>query len=289
MRTQSKVLLLGLGLLGLLGLLAAAGVLVFRHVTILASELPPNSPAICKPGFAQGKQVVVAIGDSNTHGRVAANYVDLLAADPANAGRVFINAGINSELAWNALQRVDAVLACKPDVVTVMIGSNDVNARRSAQEQAEYIQEQKLPRAPDRALFTESLQALIAKLQAHPGTRVVLLSLPLMDEDWDSPANQMLREYNQDIQALAQQRGLPLLPVYDEMYRALKGRPANRSCATASFPMEKAVIKHFVLGTSWNQTSQDLDLRLLTDCLHLNEDGAKLVAGLIQGALEPAR
>ena len=94
--------------------------------------------------------MVVCIGDSITHGRVSHNYVDLLAGRFRDGNVVFVNAGINSELAWNVVQRLDAVIACKPDVVTVLsYGTNDANATLSEANGRRAVKKMKTaPRPP---------------------------------------------------------------------------------------------------------------------------------------------
>ena len=73
-------------------------------------------------------KTVVCFGASLTAGTVSFNYLDLLAARPSLAGFRFINHGVNGDLAWNGLERLDRVIAERPDFVTILIGTNDVNA-----------------------------------------------------------------------------------------------------------------------------------------------------------------
>ena len=43
----------------------------------------------------------------------------------------FINAGINSHLAYNLFIRLDKVIKCSPAKITILIGTNDVNSSLS--------------------------------------------------------------------------------------------------------------------------------------------------------------
>ena len=52
-------------------------------------------------------KTVVCFGASLTAGTVSFNYLDLLSARPALADFHFINHGVDGDLAWNGLQRLD--------------------------------------------------------------------------------------------------------------------------------------------------------------------------------------
>src|SRR6218665_1058966 len=72
------------------------------------------------------KKTLVCFGDSNTHGNVSYNWV-------SDLGRIFhdlqvLNAGVNSDLTYSLLQRIDDVIACQPDFITVLAGTNDVSS-----------------------------------------------------------------------------------------------------------------------------------------------------------------
>jgi len=68
--------------------------------------------------------VLVCYGDSLTHGSVSSNWVDQL--QDRFSHMTVLNAGVNSETAVAAHERLESVLACKPSAVTVLIGTNDL-------------------------------------------------------------------------------------------------------------------------------------------------------------------
>ncbi|HEY0256766.1 MAG TPA: GDSL-type esterase/lipase family protein, partial [Candidatus Methylacidiphilales bacterium] len=84
-------------------------------------------------------KTVVCFGASLTAGTVSFDYVELLRARPSLAGFRFINHGVNGDLAWNGLQRLDKVVAERPDIVTILIGTNDVNATLSERNRLRYV------------------------------------------------------------------------------------------------------------------------------------------------------
>ena len=71
--------------------------------------------------------VIVCAGDSITHGIISTNWVGMLESRFPDCR--FINAGVNSELAYNLLGRIDPIIGINPDIVIILIGTNDVNAK----------------------------------------------------------------------------------------------------------------------------------------------------------------
>ncbi len=257
---------------------------VDRAVRMKAQALPDNNPEVCRsPDFnPQRMKVVVAVGDSITHGRVSANYVDELTSRRSGS-HVFINAGINSELAYNALQRVKDIAACKPDFVTILIGTNDVNAKISPESEERYIKNMKLPRPPDRDWYRENLNALVSEIRSSTGAKIALMTLPPIGEDPLSRPNHLVRQYNQIIRETAAAQKTAALPLNERMSAQLKKFTANNRCqSNEELLVAMAVAQHFILRKSWNEISEFYSFHYLTDCLHMNEKGSRLAADLIE-------
>ena len=140
----------------------------FRQMRARMRE-PENSPSAF---LRRGRRIttrtlVLCAGDSITHGVVSANYVDMLERRFAADGYEFVNAGVNGNLAYNLLQRLDDVIACQPDVVTVLIGTNDVNATFSQEWEDSYRKEQKLPEKPTLAWYRLNVERIIDRLRSE--------------------------------------------------------------------------------------------------------------------------
>ena len=110
---------------------------------------------------------VVCIGDSITAGMVNPNYVDLLAQHVSGQSYAFINAGINGDLVFNVLQRCDQIIQCQPDFISILIGTNDVNASLSEKNIRRFMKDKKLPCRPTHPWFREMYSALLQKLQTE--------------------------------------------------------------------------------------------------------------------------
>jgi lysophospholipase L1-like esterase len=117
--------------------------------------------AACAP---RTRQLVACLGDSITRGQVSADYVARLEQRFAARGFQFVNAGVNGNLAWNVLQRIGDVVDRKPDVVTLLVGTNDVNATVDRLRESAYRRRQHIPRAPTLAWYAECVDAILARL-----------------------------------------------------------------------------------------------------------------------------
>lgn len=76
------------------------------------------------------------------------DWVALLKARLGPMGLEFVNAGRNGNLAWNVLQRLDDVIHCRPDAVTLLIGTNDIAATYSRAAARNYRIQQHIPQTP---------------------------------------------------------------------------------------------------------------------------------------------
>jgi len=233
-------------------------------------------------------KTVSCFGASLTAGRVSFDYLDLLRARPALADFQFINRGIDGELAWNGLQRLDEVIADQPDAVSIFMGTNDVNAVLSERNRIRYLNFNHLPTDPTLPWYEENMRAIVGRLKNETQARLSLLSLAVIGEDLDHEANHQVRLYNEVIRRIADDEKLDYLPVHERMVAWLHDHETDR----ASLPPRLAYKDGFTnvgnaiglhaSGMTWDQVSHRNGLQLTTDCLHLNSVGAGMVADLIE-------
>jgi acyl-CoA thioesterase-1 len=155
-----------------------------------------------KEYLARGRQpstrvLVVSAGDSLTQGTFSADYVGLLRTKLNGKGYEFVNAGVNGEMSQELLARVQEIIACKPDVITILIGTNDVHDLIRTN-----IHDPSNPRA-SLALYRRNLEQIILQIQSETQARVAVLSIPPLGEDLESPANIILRRYNDSVREIA--------------------------------------------------------------------------------------
>jgi lysophospholipase L1-like esterase len=243
-------------------------------------------------GIDPALRTVCCLGASLTAGSVSADYVEMLAQRPALAGFRFINHGVNGDLAWNGLQRLDKLIAERPDAVTIIIGTNDVNATLSERNRLRYVEFNKLPvHQPDLAWYEQNLRAIIGRLQRETPARLAVLSLALIGEDLEHEANHRVTRYNEAIRQIAADTKIDYLPFHERLLAYLQEHEAERAALPPRLAYRDGLINtgnatalHH-MGLSWDEISHRNGLQLLTDGLHLNSIAAGMIADLIEGWL----
>ena len=236
-------------------------------------------------------KTVVCFGASLTAGTVSFNYLDLLEARPSLAEFQFINHGVNGDLAWNGLQRLDQVIADRPDFVTILIGTNDVNATMSERNLHRYKAFNHLPTEPTLAWYESNLGAIVKRLKQETNAQLALLSLAVIGEDLEHEANRKIDLYNEAVRRIAKEENVAYLPLHERMVAYLHEHEAERSALPPRLEYRdglhntgNALALHST-GLSWDEVSRRNGLLVTTDCLHLNSVGAGMIADLIEAWL----
>ncbi|MHA1793953.1 MAG: SGNH/GDSL hydrolase family protein [Promethearchaeota archaeon] len=251
-------------------------------------KLPASNPRAFlrkKVGKIQDNvKVVACIGDSITHGHVGTNYVKMLDEKLNKGGKNYevINAGINSELAWNVKNRLEDIIACKPDYISILIGTNDANCVLTKRVLKRTIKLQKLPRTPDAGWYEENLRQIIQRLKNETRAFIAVLSLPTIGEDLNDPALEQSIKYSNIIKKIAKEENVVYLPLNEMMVKLLKKNPSHPKHVHAE--QDKLMYKMLFLnklGFSLDRIARMYGFQYHCDFLHLNDAGAKLVVDLI--------
>ncbi len=279
---MNSLLCAGIWVLSGIGVILA----IYAYGYIRAMMPPRNAPKkFMNMGNPDAKKVVVCAGDSITHGRVSSNYVDLLEKHMSGEGFVFVNAGVNSELSWNLLQRYEDIVNCKPDYITVLIGTNDVNGMLSEKVRTRQMKAMKLPQKPDENWFHDNLNSLCAMLKKKTTAKIGLLSIPPLGEDLESaPVNATARISN-IVKDVALSNGCVYIPLHETIIEYIKQQGLNPRVHYrngSEKPMYIAIVKRFLFGKSFDAISRSNGFAVLTDLLHLNDRGALMIANLIE-------
>jgi len=227
---------------------------------------------------------VVFFGDSITRGLVSASYIDLLALRLGEERYRFINAGINNDYAYNLLLRVEDVIAHQPQVVTILIGTNDVVATLTPFKGLAGRISKRLPRHPNLAWYWTNLREVVQRLKAETKARIALVSIPVIGEDLDSLANVRVRKYNAAIQELAAREGVSYIGVYDRQAQFLSslGRGKLKPYQGSVYLTIKLAFSSLFHQESFDSFSRRQGYVLLTDGIHMNNLGAELIADEIE-------
>ena len=225
---------------------------------------------------------LICLGDSITRAQVSADYVAMLQARLPAA--TVINAGVNYEPSSETLKRLDDVIGQDPDVVTVLIGTNDANSTLSEKLAKGLRKRWKLTQEPSAEDYAANLMTIAKRLQDETMARVALLSLPVIGEDLDSVPVRRAAEYSAIVREVAADRGVTYLPLNEQMTAYLEERgttPGTHYRAEGRLA-QTAAMQHFLLGRSLDAISRSRGLQLTTDTVHLNGRGATMIADLIE-------
>ncbi len=200
------------------------------------------------------------------------------------AGAAVVNGGVNGELSYNVLQRVDTALACEPDAVTVLVGTNDATASLMPGKTAKALDEKGLPSVPTVERYRDWLTDLVTTLQRAGVPRIAVLSPPSIAEDLEQPIGRRLAEVAVAAREVAAGTGVTYLPLFERFREVLDERqaPAPAAYEERNVLILWAILQRQLLGRSYDDIGRRFGYRLMADPLHLNRRGAALVVELIE-------
>jgi lysophospholipase L1-like esterase len=226
------------------------------------------------------KKIIACIGDSLTHGNIGQNWVDYLRKELPHD--VFLNEGINGNTAWQVIQRLDPILQCQPDLIILLIGTNDALGSFDINSGLRYKKNNELPEVPTLKKYKEHLNELIEKIGIQ--SKIAICTLPPIGENVNSEVNKHVNLFNDYIKLIANQKNLSLLPVSDALWSEINSRtyPIKLDFnSKAMLLMMKRILggifHHYLFKQSWNDISRAKGQWILFDQIHLNERGAEIV------------
>jgi lysophospholipase L1-like esterase len=227
---------------------------------------------------------VVCLGDSITRGQLSADYVTMLSNRDSLAPSVFTNAGVNGDLTENVLRRLDTVINLQPDLVTVLIGSNDANASMSEKNSRRAARMNKLTARPAIEGFGDNVAAIVDRLAAESSARIGLFSLPVLGEDISSESVRRSRRFSEVLKQIAENRGIAYLPLNERQmaYLTEGGFSPGTHYRDGVGLLAGGAFQHFVLRRPLDEISRRRGLELTTDLLHQNTRGAAMIADLVE-------
>ncbi|HEX2214787.1 MAG TPA: GDSL-type esterase/lipase family protein [Mycobacterium sp.] len=232
---------------------------------------------------------VVCAGDSNTRGQYGVGYVPILTERLCGGDVTVTAAGVNGDCSFDLLRRLDSIIALAPDVVTVLIGTNDAWCTLSEANARRMMKRKKLPEAPTLSRFRDHLQTIAVRLSAETDARIALVSPPVLGQDLDGPATRAGAEFSEAIKEVAAQHDLAYLPLHERQCETL------RCSGVKALPFPggllqryTSVLQHYLLGRSYDGIARRRGLVLTSDHVHQNSRGAAMIADLIEGFLHQA-
>ncbi|MDA9030470.1 SGNH/GDSL hydrolase family protein [Candidatus Pseudothioglobus singularis] len=267
---------------------AVTFVAVFFYISRIIS-LPPKGRAVdnLNNKLEKNQRIIACIGDSLTHGNIGISWVDKLRKEfPSD---IFLNEGINGDVVWQVHQRLEPILKSNPDVIILMIGSNDAMASFNFNSGKRYKRNNNLPDIPSFQSYQKLLPELLDKLISVD--KVFLCTLPPIGEIKDSQVNQHVNKFNDFIRKTAQERDLSILPVSESLWSDLALR--EFSCINDynpnSIPLMRriygGVMHHYIFKQPWDKIAKSKRQWLLFDQIHLGERAANIVFKVVKNAI----
>ena len=269
----------------LIFILIAAATLAaaFFYVSKIISTLPVGrAEDYLNKQNQSNKKIVACIGDSLTHGNVGQSWVDYLRHEFKDI--LFLNEGINANTSWQVLQRLEPILECKPDVIILMIGTNDALGSFDVNSGLRYKRNNKLPEVPTFDKYKEYLPKIIDRLSVS--SKVAICTLPPVGENKESKVNQHVNQFNDFIKIVAKEKNINLLQVSDSLWSDIDSRtyPSELDYNPKSIPLLRrifgGIFHHYLFKKSWNEIAEAKGQWILFDQIHLNERGANIVFNL---------
>jgi lysophospholipase L1-like esterase len=252
-----------------------------------SARVHPTLPAKAKA------TVVACLGSSSTAGKGQAfDWIGELKRRSRNKHFCFYNFGVGGDLAYNALGRVDDVLACGPDKVVVWVGANDVLMSVSAKVRRFFQVFKRPPGDPSSEGFRETAHAIVRRLKDESSAKVALCSLFPIGEDltsanpFQSELNRRTEEYSAIVRGVAHAEGVGYLPLYETMLAQIRVSPGPAFTAFRFFPFYRDAFRVLILGKTPDEVAQRNGWRFHTDGVHLNSRGGMIVADLVQGFID---
>jgi lysophospholipase L1-like esterase len=229
-------------------------------------------------------QTVVCFGDSITRGQVSANYVEMLEKHLDREGYHLVNCGVNNDFSYNLLERVDQVIALEPQVVVILIGTNDVLATLETISLEVGLLIKRLPQQPDLEWYRANVVETVERLKAGTHIRIGLSSIPILGEDLDSLPNQRVGVYNEALKEIAGQEQVGYIPVFERQAEAIcNARSGKGRAFEGDLQLSVELLaSRFLRKESYDSISRREGFTLLTDGVHMNNRGAEIIAHEIE-------
>ena len=253
------------------------------------SRLPKYHPNNFTSDTEDNREVVICCGDSITHGRIGYDWFsDLHSKDQS---RIYINAGINGDLAWNLYLRIEDIINCNPDKITILIGTNDAMGSQSDAMGDDYIKRKGLPRIPSIEWYEENYELIIDSLIDKTDAKIYLITLPWIGELENEEIIEIIKNHNKVIKSLGKKYNLDVIPFFKEIDKiinesksqGLKRKPVDQYVVNYKryYRIVRSVFMYYLFGFKWNAIGQKYGLVTTCDFIHLNEHSGKILIDLI--------
>ncbi|WP_434721401.1 SGNH/GDSL hydrolase family protein [Mesorhizobium sp. RIZ17] len=235
------------------------------------------------------RKIVACLGSSSTAGKGQAfDWIAELRRRPRNGRFEFRNFGVGGDLAYNALQRLPDVVACRPHKVVVWVGGNDVLAVVSSKARRFFALSKRLPCSPSPDWYRENLVEIARRLKRETEAEVGLCSLcPIgealdSDDPFQSELNRRVEEYSGIVASVADEERCVYISLYEAIAEAVHASPGRAFTAFRFLPFYRDAFRVLVMRQSPDEVARRNGWLFHTDGVHLNSRAGRIVADCIQ-------
>jgi lysophospholipase L1-like esterase len=232
--------------------------------------------------------IVACLGASTTAAIASYDWVADLRQRPALSALRFRKFARGGDLAYNGLQRVPAIIACRPRCVVVLLGGNDVLSLISRTHFRLARLTKRLPQRPSLQWYRDNMQTIVRHLREGTAARIGLCSLIPLGEEPDSrhsfqaAANHYVAEYSATVRAIASEEGVGYIPLYERLRALIVASPGRALTRFSFLPFYRDAFRQFALGQSHDEIGRRNSWRFHRDGIHLNSVSGKLLADLVE-------
>lgn len=248
---------------------------------------PKNYPNVS--AIVPHKKILVCAGDSLTHGNVSYDWVKDLSMQLPDY-QVF-NAGVNADLSYTLLNRLDDIIAMKPHHINILIGGNDIMAQsRPLKKSDRYIAFNKIAwgTQPTLETYQDNLSKIIKRLKAETPASISLMSIAPIGEVREHPIYKTVEKYNESVKKVANTEGVSYLPLHEKLDAYLQNNKAQSHIPfekTGAYTTKSAIL-NILLGWDWDKITQHHKHLLTFDNLHFNSVGGGIIRDLLLAHLK---
>lgn len=229
---------------------------------------------------------VVCLGDSIVRGQVSTNFVNLSNQRMYKYGFHFVNAGVNGDLAYNVLMRLNTVVDKQPDFIIILVGTNDVVGALMPRMARRYRRTKRLPQLPTEQWYRDNILKIVHYLKENTRAKIALASLPVLGENLMSTFNKTIPAYNTHLKEIAVQEQISYLPIHERQKEYLtRTQPTGRDFESKGWLTIGLLIRHYLLRQSFDTISKRYGYVLVTDGVHMNNRGASFIIEEIESFL----
>jgi lysophospholipase L1-like esterase len=198
----------------------------------------------------------------------------------------FVNAGVNGDLAYNVLRRLDTVVDKQPDFIILLVGTNDVIGALVPRLAKWYRRSKRLPQLPTEQWYYDNILNIVHYLKENTRAKIALASLPVLGENLTSTFNKTVNTYNGHLKEIATQEQVGYLPVHERQEEYLtRTQPTGRDFESDGRLTRGLLIRHYLLRQSFDTISKRYGYLLVTDGIHMNSRGASFITEEIESFL----